>query len=240
MKSLFILMALAAAIGVISGIGSSCTTFNLLGNWWKMPNDKGGYTFAIIGTNQPAFIASYIVTWLVAIVWVALYWALREKKSWFYNVAIINSVAGIISGIIPVWILFYEWWATYGVNGMPFTPSWARVIGNLFLLIVLLLSGTRRNLEAHMAEETGTGGGSIGSQVAYFSTVALSFGVLLIIQPIIMPITHPIDASVYTFTGNWLEAFQYFIGFLSIVVGIFLRFVGQIIKSIHTPKPTPA
>ncbi len=238
-KSFYILLALGAAVGIISGIGSTCTTFNFLGNWWAMPNTKGGFTFAVVGDQQPLFIISYVITWLVGILWIILYWALKSGKSWFYNVSIANCILGIVSGFIPSAILFYEWWDTFGVNGMFFTPSWARTIGNIIILIALLLPRIKSNISKELERRSSAVGGSVGTQVSNFSYVFLSFGILLAIQPIFMPMTHPIDASVYTFTGNWLETFQYVVGLLSIVIGVLLHFVGRILHLVYSPKPAP-
>ncbi|MHA1978656.1 MAG: hypothetical protein ACW98I_17270 [Candidatus Hodarchaeales archaeon] len=230
-KSLYILMALGAAVGIISGIGSTCVTFDA--RWWTLS------AFSIVEDYQMIWIICYFVTWLVGILWVVLYWALKSGKSWFYNVSIVNCILGFFSGAIPSILLFYEDWASYGESGMKFTPSWFRAIGNVIILLVLLLPKMRSNVSTHMAEKVGAVGGSIGSQVANFALVVFSFGVLLIIQPIIMPMTHPIPADVYMYTGYWLEAFQYYVGLTSIVLGIILRFVGQVLNIVYTPKSTP-
>ena len=231
MKGLTLLIALGAAVGIISGIGSTCVVFEP--NFWKTS------TFSIVGDFQLVWLVCYFVTWLVGILWVVLYWALKSGKPWFYNVSIVNCILGFFSGFIPSALLFYEWYNTFGVNGMMFTPSWFRAIGNLIILVVLLLSGTKRNLSTHMTEKKGAVGGSIGDQVANFALVVFCFGVLLIIQPFIMPITHPIDMDIYMYTGYWLEAFQYYVGLSSIVLGIVLRFVGQLLNVVYTPKPLP-
>jgi hypothetical protein len=221
-------MALAAAVGIISGIGATCVTFDA--RWWTLA------AFSIVEDYQMVWIICYFVTWFVGILWIVLYWALKSGKSWFYSVSIVNCVLGFFSGAIPSILLFYEDWASYGESGMKFTPSWFRAIGNLIILIVLLLPKMRSNISAHMAEKSGAVGGSIGSQVANFSMVVFSFGILLIIQPFIMPMTHPIDADVYMYTGYWLEVFQYYVGIISIALGIILRFVGQLLNIVYTPK----
>ena len=90
LKYLYALIGLTAAIGVVSGIGATCTTF--FEEWWRLVNSKGGYSFAIVGENQPIFILCYVVTWVVAITWGILGWALRERKPWFYKVALVTSI----------------------------------------------------------------------------------------------------------------------------------------------------
>ena len=103
---LYLLMGAAAAIGIVSGISSTCVTWDPV--WWKISS------FSIVEKTQIFFIFSYIVTWLVGIVWCILYLVLQRGKSWFYSVAIINSIAGIISGFIPCWILLYEDYQSFG------------------------------------------------------------------------------------------------------------------------------
>ncbi|MFX0150868.1 MAG: hypothetical protein ACFFAJ_08820, partial [Candidatus Hodarchaeota archaeon] len=190
LKSLYILTGAAAAIGIVSGIGSTCTTFD--SRWWSLGNPEEGYPFAIIGDFQLVYILSYIVTWLVAIAWGVLFWALMTRKAWFTRTAIITSIAGFLSGFLPAGILLYEWYMTYGVNGMMFTPSWFRTLINAILLIILLIPGIRRGIIDHMQEATTSTGGSVGSQVAQFAFVLFGFGIMMIIQPFIMP-THIIE-----------------------------------------------
>ena len=237
LKYLYILIGLTAAIGVVSGIGATCTTF--FEEWWLLTNSKGGYTFAIIGANQPIFILSYVVTWLVAIVWVLLGWALRERKPWFYKVAVVNSIAGFLSGIIPVWVLLYEYFQSYGVNGMPFTPSWGRALANAALFIILVLPRGRNFVNNHMSTKSPTGGGGLGTQIANFSLVMIGFGLLMLIQPLIMPMTHQIEADVYMYIGRQFETFIIYAGFISLTMGIVLRFTGRVINH-YSPKTITA
>ena len=238
LKYLYVLIGLTAAIGVVSGIGATCTTF--FSEWWQMTNSKGGYTFAIIGANQPIFILSYVVTWIVGITWGVLGWALRERKQWFYKVAVVNSIGGILSGMIPVWILFYEYFQSYGVNGMPFTPSWFRAIANAVLLIILILPRSKNNLEAHMSTKSPSVGESVGTKVANFSLVLIGFGLLMLIQPFIMPMTHQIEADVYMYIGRQFEAYIIYTGLLSVAIGVLLRFTGRVLNYYYAPKTTTA
>lgn len=236
LKYIYVLIGLTAAIGLVSGIGATCTTFDSA--WWQMTNSKGGYTFAIIGANQPIFILSYIVTWIVALVWGVLGWALRERKQWFYKVAVVNSVGGILSGMIPVWILFYEYFQSYGVNGMPFTPSWFRALANAALLIILILPRGKNSINTHLSEKSATGGKSVGTQVANFSLVAFGFGLVMLIQPFIMPMTHQIEADVYMYIGREFEAYILYTGLFFLAIGLLLRFAGRILNYYYAPKTT--
>ncbi len=236
LKYLYVLIGLTAAIGVVSGIGATCTTF--FSEWWLLTNSKGGYTFGIIGENQLAFIFAYIVTWIVGLSWGVLGWALRERKTWFYKAAVVNSLAGVLSGFIPVWILLYEYFQSYGVNGMPFTPSWGRVIANAALFIVLILPRGKNMLKTHLAETSTTGGESVGTKVANFSLVMIGFGLLMLIQPLIMPMTHQIEADVYMYIGRQFEAYVIYAGLFSVAIGVVLRFTGRVLNYYYAPKTT--
>lgn len=232
-KSLSILAGAAAAIGLVSGIGSTCTTFDP--RWWKVDS------FSIIEDFQLVFILTYIVTWIVALAWGVLFWALRTRKGWFYNAALITSIAGILSGFIPTAILFYEWWASYGVTGMIFTPSWFRTIINAIILIVLLLPVIRHGITDHMKEVGASAGGSVGSQVAQFAYVLFGFGVVMIVQPFIMP-THIINGvNIASSYGDLLASgtLQFFAGLFCILLGVITRIFGHMLNIIYSPKPTP-
>ena len=226
-NNFYALMGLTAAIGVVSGIGATCTTF--FEPWWELSS------FKPIKYNQLVFVLCYFVTWLVAIAWIVLGWALRARKSWFYPVALITSIAGFFSGIIPVWILFYEYWATYGEQGMPFTPSWARAIANLILFVLLVLPRTRNKLNTHMSETSSSGGEGLGSKVANASLVLIGFGLLMMIQPFIMPMTHQFEADVYMYIGRQFEAYVFYTGAISLVFGVLLQLTGRILNYFYTP-----
>ncbi|UCG03821.1 MAG: hypothetical protein JSW11_07505 [Candidatus Heimdallarchaeota archaeon] len=236
---LYILIGAAAAIGIVSGIGSTCTTFFPI--WWELGSPEEGYPFAIIGDTQIAFILAYIVTWLVALVWGALFWALGVKKTWFYKVAIITSAAGFLSGFIPVAILFYEWYMSFGLNGMLFTPSWFRTIINLVILVMLLIPVVKRGITGYIEETGVSAGGSVGSQVTQFSLVLFGFSVVMMVQPLIMP-THIIGGVNVGSSMSYLLAsgtLQFFFGFTCIFLGVVILIAGQVLNIIYSSKPTP-
>jgi hypothetical protein len=234
LKYLYVLIGLTAAIGVVSGIGATCTTF--FDVWWRLTGADGGQSFAIIGVNQPMFILCYIGTWIAGLTWGVLGWALRERKPWFYKVAVLNSILGIVSGIIPVWILLYEWFLSFGLHGMAFTPSWFRVIANAVLLVILLLPKGRNMVNTHLSEKSPSGGASVGTQVANFSLVLVGLGLVMLIQPLIMPMTHNFGADVYMYIGRQFETYIIYTGIISIAIGVILRLTGRIINSYYTPK----
>jgi hypothetical protein len=224
---LLILSGAAAAIGLVSAIGSTCTTFDP--QWWKVAS------FSIIEDFQLVFILTYIVTWLAALAWGVLFWALRVRKPWFYNSALITSIAGFLSGFIPVAILFYEWWASYGVTGMMFTPSWFRTIINAIILIVLLLPAMRSEIRDIIEEKSALPGMSVGTQISDFAFVLFGFGIVLILQPFIMPATHIING---VNVGYDFEELQFFGGFICLLIGVAMRFIGYFLNIYYSPKPT--
>ncbi|MFW9854588.1 MAG: hypothetical protein ACFFFG_05990 [Candidatus Thorarchaeota archaeon] len=224
---LLVLSGAAAAIGLVSAIGSTCTTFDP--QWWKVPS------FSIIADFQLVFILTYIVTWLVALAWGVLFWALRVKKPWFYNSALITSIAGFLSGFIPVAILFYEWWASYGVTGMVFTPSWFRTIINAVILIVLLLPVMRTEIQSMVEEKATLPGMSTGTQISDFAFVLFGFGIVLMLQPYIMPATHIING---VNVGYDFEELQFLGGILTLFLGVLIRLIGYLLNMFYSPIPT--
>ena len=120
---------------------------------------------------------------------------------------------------------------------MPFTPSWFRAIANAVLFIILVLPRGRNLVNNTMAEKSSTGGGGLGTQMANFSLVMIGFGLLMLIQPLIMPMTHQIEADVYMYTGRIFETFIIYSGFISLTMGIILRFTGRVINR-YSPKTT--
>ena len=236
---LYILMGAGVAVGIISGIGATCTTFDVLtmggSSWWDLP------AFSIIESTQIFFIFSYFVTWAVGIGWGVLFWALKQGKSWFYISAIITSIAGIISGFIPSWILWYEDFQSYGASGMSFTPSWFRTIGNIILLIYLLLPMVRRGISALIEEKSASPAASVGSQVSQAAFVLFGFGIVIISYTLfLLPMTHILwdTSDVYLWLGINFEQFLYIGGLACISLGLVTFFAGRLIDKVYS-KPVP-
>ncbi|UCE12979.1 MAG: hypothetical protein JSV04_12405 [Candidatus Heimdallarchaeota archaeon] len=238
-KLLYILSGAAAAIGLVSGIGATCTTFDP--GWWKLINSDGGYTFGVIGENQLIYVLSYFVTWLVAIAWGVLYWALGTRKRWFYPVALITSILGFFSGFLPAFILFWEWYLSYGVNGMVFTPSWFRTIINLIIFIILILPMVRRGVNTHMEDVGVSTDESVGSQVTQFAYVLFGFGIVMMFQPFLMPM-HIIDGVNIASSYGYLLAsgtLQFIGGLTCILLGLVTRIAGHVLAVDRASDSTP-
>jgi hypothetical protein len=219
---LYLLMGVAAVIGIVSGIGATCVTFFPV--WWELS------AFSVVERTQIFFIASYIVTWIVAIVWCFLYFVLQRGKTWFYNVALINSIAGIISGFIPCWILLYEDYQSFGESGMKFTPSWFRVIANLVLLIFLIIPKFKREIKAFLEERSVSPGASVGSEVSRASFVLFGIGIVFISYAIfILPMTHILWSSRINF-----EQLLFICGLFCNFLGLLTLSAGRLINVIHS------
>ncbi len=236
---LYILMGAGVAVGIISGIGATCTTFDVLtmggSSWWDLS------AFSIIESTQIFFIVSYFVTWAVGIGWGVLYWALKQGKSWFYMTAIITSIAGIISGFIPSWILWFEDYQSRGASGMAFTPSWFRTIGNIILLIYLILPLVRRGINTLMEEKSASPGASVGSQVSQAAFVLFGFGIVIISYTLFMlPMTHIYwdTSDVYLWLGINFEQLLFISGLFCNFLGLVTLLAGRLINVFYS-KPTP-
>ena len=237
MKNLFLLTGAAAALGLVSAIGSTCVSLD--------PLYQGALTvFAIAGDYPEVWLITYFVTWFAAIAWGVLYWALKARKGWFYPVAIITSIAGCLGRGIPAILMtigFFQIRADGSRRGLMFTPSWLMAILNLVILIVLLLPAFRQEIKTHMEEPSASSGGSVGSQVAEFAFVLFGFGIVMMVQPFIMP-THIIEGvNIGADRFGYLLAsgtLQFFGGLLCFLLGIIVRIAGRLLNVVYSPEPT--
>jgi len=230
-KLLYVLSGAAAAIGVVSAIGSTCVSLDPF--WQKGP-------FAIAGQYPEVWLITYYVTWIAALVWGVLFWAFRTRKAWFYPVALINSIAGTLSRGIPA-VLMSIGFFSKPRTGLLFTPSWLQAILNLAILILLLMPAFKQGIKDHMEEAGASSGGSIGSQVTSFAYVLFGFGIVMMIQPFIMP-THIIDGVNIGSSYGYLLAsgmLQFVSGLFCIVLGIITRISGYMLTLVSSSKPAP-
>lgn len=230
-KWLYILTGAAAAIGVVSAIGSTCVS---LDPFWQKA------VFAIAGEFSEVWLITYFVTWLSALAWGVLFWALMTRKAWFYPVALINSIAGALSRGIPALLMTYGFFQTPR-TGIMFTPSWIIAILNVIILIILLIPAVKQGIGGYM-EEVGTSSeGSVGKEVAQFAYVLFGIGIVMMVQPFIMP-THIVDGVNIASSWGYLlasGALQFYSGLFSILLGIFMQIVGRLIDVVYSSKPTP-
>lgn len=102
--------------------------------------------------------------------------------------------------------------------GMPFSPSLIRTVVYLVILLVLMIPFTKKTIYGYFAEESSTS--ESGSDIAKLSLVLFGFGMVLIIQPFIMPGTHVIDGVIY----YGFEGLQFIGGLLCLLFGL----IGQL------------
>jgi hypothetical protein len=208
----------AAAVGLVSAYGSLCPTLN--------PPPMG--PLSIMKDLQLVFIFTTAVTWIVSFAWMFLIWALWARKSWFFKIALITAIAGFLSGFIPAALVM--------LNGLSFSPSLMRAIGNFIIIIVLLVPSIKKGIEAHITETNTSFKGSTESDIASLAYVLLGFGLLMFVQPFIMPITHVIDG---VNVGYEFELLQYYGGIFFILLAMFLRIVVQFLNTVYSKKQIP-
>ncbi len=229
-KILYTLTGAAAAVGIVSAIGSSCVSLDPF--WQRGP-------FAIAAQFQLVWLITYFVTWFSALAWGVLFWAIKTRKLWFYPVAIIASIAGIIGRGIPAVLMSIGFFSTPR-TGLLFTPSWAMALLNLVILILLLLPAYKQGISDHMEEVGSSSGASVGSQVAQFAYVLFGFGIVMMIQPLIMP-THIIDGVNIASSWGYLLAsgtLQFFGGLLCLSLGIIMQLAGKLLNIVYSSEPT--
>ncbi len=232
-KILYALSGAAAALGIVSAIGSTCVSLDPF--WQKGP-------FAIAGEYQLVWVITYFMTWLAGLAWGVLFWGLKTRKSWFYPAALVTSVIGFIGRGVPAILMTYGFLFFKPRKGLMFTPSWAFAILSLAILVVLLLPKYKQGINDYMKDVSASSGGSVGSQVSSFAYVLFGFGIVMILQPFIMP-THIIE-GVNIGTDRFGELLasgllQLGSGIFCILLGIITRIAGQVLSIVSTPKPTP-
>ena len=124
-------------------------------------------------------------------------------------------------------------------TGLLFTPSWAIALLNVIILIVLLLPASKAVIRVRMEEASGSSGGSIGEEVKQFAFVLFGLGIVLMVQPFIMP-THIIDGvniGVDRY-GALLASgtLQLIGGLLCFLLGLIVQIVGRLLNIVYSPK----
>ncbi len=226
------LIGAAAAIGVFSAIGSTCVSLDPF--WQKGP-------FAIAEDYSEVWFITYFVTWFAALAWGVLVWAYWARKAWFYPAALITSIAGIIGRGIPAVLMSIGFFSTPR-TGLLFTPSWVSAILNLVILIILLLPKFKQEIKEHMEEPASSSGGNVGSQVANFAFVLFGLGIVMMIQPFIMP-THIIDGiNIGVDKYGYLLAsglLQFFGGLICFLLGMIAQITGRLLNVVYSPNQVP-
>ncbi len=199
LKRMAVLAAIAGVLGVISAYGSTCPTLS-------PPTDPTSKLYIMYTLNW-VFLITTSLTWAVGFAWFLLLWGLMTRRSWSYMASVLVSAVGAASGFIPAALVM--------ANGMPFSPSLMRAFLNLFILIYLLRPSAAGEMKTALSlEAPGTG---ISADVVTYILVAV--GILLMLQPIVVPWTHVIDGR-YEYG---YEALQFFAGLFSLMLGGSIR-----------------
>ncbi len=173
-KTIIIMEAIAAIIGIISAYGSTCSTFN--------PTDDPTSSLYIINQLQWLWYITTFLSFVAGIGSGVVIWAIVKKKEWAYMTAIIMSGIGFISGLIPTLILNFG------------TPSFLRTFIYLIILILLFLPAFEKALTEDNEE--------VGSASANISAVLIIPGLILSLQTFIVAPTHIIDnVNVYMYNS---------------------------------------
>ncbi|MFW9905549.1 MAG: hypothetical protein ACFFFH_14500 [Candidatus Thorarchaeota archaeon] len=183
-------------------------------------------------------MVTYFVTWFAAIIWGLLFWVLRTKKAWFYPAAIINSALGCLGRGIPGVLMTIGFFSTPRTD-LLFTPSWVPAILNLVILIVLLIPTYKEKVRDYINEVDSSSSESVGSQVSQLSPVLFGFGLVMIIQPFIMP-THIIDGvNIASSYGSLLASglLQFYSGLFFIALSIITQIFGKLINIAYSSGP---
>ncbi|MHA2105344.1 MAG: hypothetical protein ACW981_18095 [Candidatus Hodarchaeales archaeon] len=174
-KTILILLlvdVIAATIGVISAIGSTCPTF--------IPSTSEA--LSIMMDLQIVFITTTTLSYVSAIGCFISIIVLYKGKDWFFNLTLISAIIGFLTGIIPAALVM--------MNGMSFSPSLLRTGAYLLLIIVLFIPGLRKTINKHIEDIQEEKNVNIDTLVSGLSTVSLGIGLMTLIQLMIVPETH--------------------------------------------------
>lgn len=226
-KTLIVFESLAAFIGIVSAIGSSCPTFK--------PTIDPTKALYIMNELQWVFIVTTLLTYVAAIASGVLIWALISRKSWFYPTALITSIVGLASGLVPSLLVI--------LNGMSFSPSLMRTVVYGIVILLLLLppfyelrfissKGDSEAFSKHSSSDSTEKLDAKTSIVSAISLILMSIGFGLFIQPFMVTSSHIIDGVNY-FTNGYL--YTYF-GIAAMVASVILFVSYTYLRKLATSK----
>ncbi len=197
------LEVLAGIIGLVSGYGSTCPTLN--------PEPYA----QIVVDYQVLWYVTTSLTLLVGVVSCVLVYALMNRKSWFYNTAMITAIVGFISGGIPSYLIF---------SVGKFTPSVIRTFLNLMITILLLVPAIKKGLETWMGMSDAEIKEESETKTETASVMSFSIGITTIILGFLISITHDINGTQYF---PYLVA-TFYVGLFLILSGLGLLILSKL------------
>ncbi len=225
--TLIVFESLAAFIGIVSAKGSSCPTFS--------PTTDTTSPLYVMNELQWVFILTTLLTYVAAIASGGLIWALISKQSWFYPVAVITSIIGIGSGLVPSLLVI--------LNGMAFSPSLMRTVVYGIVLILLLLppfyelrfktsygdskDSTENNSKPEKVEIID----AKTSIVSAISLIVMSIGVGLFILPFMVTSSHIINGVNYFTNGSLYTYFGIALMLASVILFVSYTYLQRLSTS---------
>ena len=207
-KILTITEVLAALMGLMSAVGSTCASFTPE----KINPVESPGLYAALTTYQGVFITTTILSYIAAVASFVAIMALIKEKSWFYNIGLGTGILGFVSGLIPYLLV-----TIHGGN----TPSYMRTI-IYGIVIVLLIHPENKEFFKDFKQS----GEDIIKESKTETIASLIFypGVLLWIQTYIVAPSHMLGSvNVYMYA-----TLQIGMGLLLIAIGILLFITSKI------------
>ena len=142
------LFAVTAALTLLSAYGSVCIA-------WQPKYRNPPFStmmFTYVGENLFIFRLSNILTWLGAIFWGYVIYAVLTQKKGAYLMALITASVSFVVGLVPALIADMSK-VTEEVSFSIGSPHWARTFANLLVIIVLVIPPVRKSVMKFASEE---------------------------------------------------------------------------------------
>ena len=128
------LFAVTAATTLLGAYGAICYVWEL-----PKPGPPGAYwTNAHVKAFLTVYQISNVLAWITAFAWGYVIYAYFTKMPWkrFFIISITVSTLGFLSGVMPAIISDTAGFTEAFDFG---SPNWARAIGNLLMMIIILM-----------------------------------------------------------------------------------------------------
>ena len=142
------LFAVTAAVTLLSAYGAVCAAWD---PFWAM-------RFAYVGENILIFRISNVLTWVGAVFWGYVIFAVLTQKKFAYLMGLLTAVVSFIVGLVPAIIADTASWMSNneGPVKVPWaigSPHWARVFANLLVILVLIIPPVRKSVQKFASAE---------------------------------------------------------------------------------------
>jgi hypothetical protein len=146
------LCAITAALTLLSAYGAVCVAWDPFWTRELGAPGSGVHMMQYVWDNLLLFRISNIITWVGAVFWGYVIYAILTQKKGAYLMALGTSVVCFIMGLIPALIADLD-----GVDAEnPFeigSPHWARTFANFLVILVIVIPPVRKSVQKFASAE---------------------------------------------------------------------------------------